>query len=91
MSAEDDIKNANLPIDHPNHPFGIDRYRAMAAAEIELGRMTVDAGEQSGDINLARRGQVFLGQRFAVDDAENARLESEYRAMWADLRARGLA
>jgi hypothetical protein len=65
--------------------------RAMAAAEIELGRMTMDAGEQSGDINLARRGQVFLGQRFAVDDAENARLESEYRAMWADLRARGLA
>lgn len=88
MSARDDILNANLPIDHPNHPFGLDRYRDMAAAEIELGRMTVDAGLARGDVTLARHGQVFLGQRRAVDDAENARLEAEYARMMEWARAR---
>lgn len=88
MSARDDILNANLPIDHPDHPFNLDRYRAMAAAEIELGQMTVYAGLARGDVTLARHGQVFLGLRLAVDDEENARLEREYAAMWEWLRAR---
>ncbi len=88
MSVYDDLRNANLPIDHPDHPFGIERYQAMAAAEIELGKMTVDAGLARGDVSLARRGQVFLGLRLAVDDEENARLEREREQMWAWVRAR---
>ncbi len=86
MSALDDILLAELPITHPDHPFNLDRYRAMAAAEIELGKMTVDAGLARGDVSLARRGQVFLGLRLAVDDEENARLERERDAMWAWVR-----
>ncbi len=88
MSARDDILNADLPIDHPNHPFPIDRYRAMAAAEIELGHMTVAAGKASGNVLQERSGEVFLGLRLAVDDEENARLEGEREQMWAWIRGR---
>lgn len=88
MSVYDDLKNADLPIDHPDHPFGIDRYREMVNAEIELGRMTVEAGKASGNLEQENAGKMLLGQRWAVGEEENARWQAEIDAMWAWLRAR---
>jgi hypothetical protein len=84
MSVYDDLKNADLPIDHPDHPFGIERYREMVNAEIAWGReCLVTPGFEA-------QGQVILGQRWAVGEEENKRIEAEMQAMWARLENLGL-
>jgi len=90
MGARDDIEAANMySIFDSRHPFGIDRYREMVDAEITLGHMTVEAGRASGNLEQENAGKMGLGLRRAVDDEDNARLQSEIDAMWVYLRANG--